>query len=66
MFDMKREIEILMLKLADGARILRFSEPQSGLCLEKRLDSDQPVARQKKHWNDVFAQMLQSELGSAH
>ena len=41
---MKRDIELLLLKLADGARILRFSEPESGLCLEKRLDPAQSVA----------------------
>ena len=35
---MKRDIELLLLKLADGGRILRLSEPRSGLCLEKRLD----------------------------
>jgi hypothetical protein len=27
---MKRDIEMLLLDLADGARVLRFSEPASG------------------------------------
>ena len=62
---MKREIEMLLLKLADGARVLRFSEPESGLCLEKRLDADQSVARQKQRWKEVFAAMLERELGAA-
>jgi len=31
---MKRSIEMLLLKLADGGRVLRFYEPSSGLCLE--------------------------------
>jgi hypothetical protein len=48
-----------------GARILRFSEPESGLCLEKRLDPAQSVARQKEHWEQVFAAMLERELGAA-
>jgi hypothetical protein len=62
---MKRNIEMLLLKLADGARILRFIEPESGLCLEKRLDPAQPVARQKERWQHVFATMLERELGVA-
>ena len=62
---MKRDVEILLLKLADGARVLRLSEPGSGLCLEKRLDPSQPVARQKERWAQVFAAMLERELGAA-
>jgi hypothetical protein len=62
---MKRSIEMLLLKLADGGRILRFSEPSSGLCLEKRLEPDQPVAQQKKRWEKVFSSMLERELGVA-
>jgi hypothetical protein len=61
----KREIEMLLLKLADGARILRFSEPESGLCLEKRLDPKESVARQKQRWRQVFAAMIERELGTA-
>ena len=62
---MKRSIEMLLLKLADGGRILRFCEPASGLCLEKRLQPDVPVARQKQRWERVFAEMLDRELGVA-
>lgn len=61
---MKRDIEMLLLKLADGARILRLSEPQSGLCLEKRLDPTQSVARQKDRWTQAFVAMLERELGA--
>ena len=46
---MKRDIEMLLLKLADGARILRFSEPESGLCLEKRLDPARFVRIHRSH-----------------
>lgn len=63
---MKRDIELLLLKLADGGRILRLSEPQSGLCLEKRLDAQESVARQKERWKNVFATMLERELGATH
>ena len=62
---MKRGIEILLLKLTDGGRVLRFCEPSSGLCLEKRLQPEEPVARQKKRWERVFVEMLQRELGVA-
>jgi len=55
---------MLLLKLADGVRILRFSEPQSGLSLEKRLDPSQPVLGQKQRWKAVFAEMLERELGT--
>jgi hypothetical protein len=62
---MKHEIEILLPKLADGARVLRLSEPQSGLCLEKRLDAQEPVARRKERWRQVFVAMLERELGAS-
>lgn len=61
---MKRDIEMLLLKLADGARVLRLSDPESGLCLEKRLDPAQSVARQKERWVQVFTAMLERELGA--
>ena len=56
---------MLLLKLTDGARVLRFSEPESGLCLEKRLDPTQSVARQKQRWKQAFSAMLERELGAA-
>ena len=62
---MKREIEMLLLKIADGGRILRFTEPQSGLSLEERLDPSEPVARQKNRWKQVFLAVLERELGAA-
>jgi hypothetical protein len=61
---MKRDIEMLLLKLADGARILRFSDPESGLSLEKRLDPSRSVARQKERWAQVFTAMLEREVGA--
>ena len=61
---MKRDIEIILLKLTDGLRIMRLSEPVSGLCLEMRLDKSQPVAKQQKHWKQVFESMLDRELGT--
>ena len=62
---MKHDIEFLLLKLADGGRILRLSEPHSGLCLEKRLESQESVVQQKERWKHVFLTMLERELGTA-
>ena len=59
---MKRNVEMLLLKLADGGRILRFNEPLAGLCLEKRPDSQESVARQKQRWRHAFVAMLEREL----
>jgi hypothetical protein len=61
---MKRDIEMLLLKLADGSRVLRFSERHSGLSLEKRLERQESVARQKQRWMEVFVAMLERELGA--
>ncbi len=61
---MKRSIELLLLKLADGGRVLRFYEPSSGLCLEKRLQPEESVARQKERWERVFVNVLERELGA--
>jgi len=58
---MKRSIEMLLLKLADGGRVLRFSDPSSGLCLEKRLQPEESVARQKARWERAFVAMLERE-----
>jgi len=55
---------MLLLKLADGGRVLRFSEPDSGLCLEKRLEETHSVAGQKRRWKEVFVAMLERELGT--
>jgi hypothetical protein len=60
----KRNIELLLVKLADGGRLLRLREPQSGLCLEKRLDPQESVARQKERWQQAFIAMLERELGA--
>jgi len=61
---MKRSIELLLLKLADGGRVLRFYEPSSGLCLEKRLQPEESVARQKERWERVFVSVLEREWGA--
>ena len=61
---MNRNVQMLLLKLADGSRLLRLSEQESGLCLEKRLDPTEPVFGQKERWTLAFESMLDRELGS--
>lgn len=61
---MNRNLEMLLLKVADGSRILRLSEQNSGLCLEKRLDPAEPVFSQKQRWIQAFEAMLDRELDS--
>lgn len=40
----RSKIQIDLIKLAGGERLLRLTDPQTGLSLEKRLDSQKPVA----------------------
>jgi hypothetical protein len=44
----RNNIEIELVKLASGARLLRFTEPKSGLTLERKLDPSRPVSDQKE------------------
>ena len=44
----RKNIQIDLIKLVGGGRLLRLTEPQSGLALEKKLDPQKPVASQKK------------------
>ena len=55
---MNSEIQIDLVKLADGSRLLRLSDPTSRLCLEKRLDPSASVLRQKQHWLHAFHGLL--------
>ena len=58
---MNPEIQIALVKLADGSRLMRLSDSSSLLCLEKRLDPSASVHRQKQHWLHVFRDLLLRE-----
>ena len=58
---MNSEIQIDLVKLTDGSRLLRLSDTASSLCLEKRLDPSASVLRQKEHWLHVFRDLLSRE-----
>jgi hypothetical protein len=47
-------IQIELVKLPGGERLLRLAEPLSGLALERKLDGTRSVHEQKKQLLDVF------------
>ena len=58
-------IQIDLIKLVSGERLLRLTEPQSGLSLEQKLDAKQPVVRQKQQLLGVFeAALARAELSA--
>jgi hypothetical protein len=60
------DILIDLVKLTNGERLLRFTEPISGLSLEQKLVADQPVARQKERlFGVVAAALAEAELHPA-
>jgi hypothetical protein len=62
----RESIQIELIKLADGGRLMRLTEPESGLSLERRLNDQLPVARQKKSLLDAFeAAISQVQLNAA-
>lgn len=52
------KIQFDLIKLVSGERILRLTEPQSGLSLEKKLSATDAVVRQKEKLFRVFEAAL--------
>ncbi|HEX3988138.1 MAG TPA: hypothetical protein VHZ30_01825 [Verrucomicrobiae bacterium] len=48
------------MKLLNGERILRLTDPQSGLSLEKKLNPSDAVVRQKQRLLQIFNTALAS------
>jgi hypothetical protein len=48
-------VQMDLIKLADGERLLRFTDRTSGLSVERKLDSTRSVNEQKKQLSEVFA-----------
>jgi hypothetical protein len=62
----RNKIQIDLIKLVSGERLLRLTEPVSGLSLEKKLDPHKPVASQKEKLLGVFdAALARAELMAA-
>jgi len=55
-----QKIRTELIRLSAGGRLLRLTEPGTGLTLEKSLDARQPVLRQKKQLLDMLTVALQS------
>jgi hypothetical protein len=57
------KIQIDLVKLLNGERILRLTDQQSGLSLEKKLKASEAVVRQKDRLLQVFeAALARAEL----
>lgn len=62
----RNKIEIDLIKLTDGERLLRLTEPQSGLSLEKKLGIEESVVLQKERLLKAFeAALAQAETAAA-
>jgi hypothetical protein len=65
MVDLER-VQLDLIKLVNGERLLRLTDPRSGLSLEKRLTSSDVVVRQKERLLRVFeAALARAELLTA-
>jgi hypothetical protein len=47
-------VQIDLIKLADGARLLRFTDRVSGVSVERKLDVARSVNEQKQKLGEVF------------
>jgi len=64
--DHRDNIQVDLIKLAGGERLMRLTYLPSGLVLEKKLDPGQAVARQKERLFGVFeAALAKAELSPA-
>ncbi len=59
------EIQIELIKLVNGDRLLRLTEPKAALTLERKIDPKQPVLRQKQNLMTVFEAALERSASLA-
>ena len=59
---MTKRIQVQLVRLIDGARLLRFGEKTSGLSLEKRTDARRAIGQQKQGLLREFALLLEREV----
>ena len=58
--------QIDLIKLVDGARLLRFTDSKSGVSVERKLDAAGPVAEQTRQLREVFdAAVARAQLAFA-
>jgi hypothetical protein len=58
-------LQIEMVKLVDGTRVLRVTDAATATTLERRVDPAQPVVRQKEMVAHALRAVLDRELKSA-
>ena len=64
--DHRNKIQVDLIKLVSGERLMRLTYSPLGLVLEKKLDPHQAVLRQKERLFGVFeAALAQAELSPA-
>jgi hypothetical protein len=61
----RTNIEMDLVKLSDGGRLLRLFDRGTGMALERKVDSKKPVVRQKQQLLVVFEAALERANGSA-
>jgi hypothetical protein len=65
MVDLER-VQLDLIRLVGGERLLRLTDPRSGLSLEKKLVPSEAVVRQKERLLRVFgAALARAELLTA-
>lgn len=50
----EKNVRVELVKLADGARLLRFTDAISGVSVERKLDVTRSVDEQKQKLREVF------------
>lgn len=53
------KIQITLIKLKGGSRLLRLTEPETGLALERALNPQRSLLSQKQQLRALFESMLQ-------
>lgn len=51
-------IQSTLLKLKDGSRLLRLTEPEMGLAMERRLNPQHSLLAQKQQLKALFESMI--------
>lgn len=62
---MKDNIQIQLITLTSGGRLLRLDDPETGLSVERKLDPEKPLVAQKAKLVRLFDEMLRAEIAAA-
>ncbi|MFM2178299.1 MAG: hypothetical protein RL015_2397 [Verrucomicrobiota bacterium] len=52
-------IQITLLKLKESSQLLRLTEPETGLALERAINPQRPLLAQKQQLKALFESMIQ-------